>query len=224
MDTITHEPVARMEIPASGGAGCFVAASVFVVLSVALALFNLVNFASTPTFGIVAALLWLVLVTANLRFVIREAGGVRQFAINCLGTFASREFVEVRPEGDRTVIGFGYALFHRRFYYLRLERERIVSVDMSSGQATAMAGKDMDDWHVVLWYRGPEGRRKKHIEGIRDEELHIVGPARANATTDAFFRSFVAFLRAAGVELHPTEKENEFRRIALSADWLLHCE
>jgi hypothetical protein len=207
----------QMEVPASGGAGCVVVAIVFVGGFVALAVYHLANFSETPTVGIVASVLWLALVFWCFLGGILAAGGFRAAVIDFLGTFASREFVEVRPEGDQTVIGFGFDLFRHRFYYLRLERERIVSVDMGTGQATSFAGRDMDDWHVTLWYRDPTRPSRKHFEGLRDETLYIVGPSRAKATTAEFFASFVAFLRAAGVELHPTAKENEFRAASTEA-------
>lgn len=211
MNPTEQVPAAQMEVPASGGAGCVVAAFVFVGGFVALAMYHLANFSETPTVGIVASVLWLALVAWCLLGGILAAGGPRGAVIDFLGTFASKEFAEVRPEGDRTVVGFGFELFHHRFYYLRLEREQIVSIEMGTGQATSLAGRDMDDWHVTLWYSNPTRPSPKHIAGLRDDALYIVGPSRAKATTTEFFAQFVAFLRAAGVELQSTAQENEYR-------------
>jgi hypothetical protein len=189
-----------MNVPPSGGAGCLVAASVLVACSVALALFHLVTFSSSPAYAVLLALLWLFLVAVNLRYAIRERGGARRFAVEQLGAFSSRHFVEVEREGERTIIRFGYELFRRRFTRLALDARHVVSVEMSSGQATALAGKDMDDWSIVLWYRDPTRPPRKHIEGARDDDVYIVGPARAKTATSELFDSFVAFLRGAGVE------------------------
>jgi hypothetical protein len=205
-------PVARMELPPSGGVGCALFMALFVGFFVALAVFNLATYPDQPAFGIVAAVLWLLFVGVQLWLARQIAGGVRAAAIAWLGRFSSRQFVEVQAESARPAIAFGYELFRRRFYYLFIEREHIVSVDVSSGQATAFAGKDMNDWSVVLWYRDPIAPPQRHIEGARTDEEYFVGPSRAKATTEEFLRSFVAFLRAAGVALHPTDKQNEFRR------------
>lgn len=219
MEGTPQEPIARMDVPPEGAACGVVFLVLFVGFFVALAVYHIANFSETHIVGVVAAVLWLAFVILASWAAIHSAGGMRVSAIATLGEFSSRPFVEVSRDGDRTVIAFGYELFRRRFYYLRVERERIVSVEMNTGQATALAGRDMNDWSVILWYRDPTCTPpRKHVEGVRDDEVHIVGPAQAKAITAEFFAAFVAFLRAAGVELHSTAKGNEFRAVRQGAD------
>ncbi|QJW95966.1 hypothetical protein [Frigoriglobus tundricola] len=213
-----HVPVARMDIPPKGGAGCLIFTTLFVGFCVALSAFHLVTYSEPPTDGVVAAVLWLSLTTLTLGSAVYAAGGLGPCAVVCLGTFSSRTFVEVSLEGDRIVIAFGYEMFRRRFYYLTVARGQIVSLEMRSGQATALAGRDMDDWHVALWYRDPTRAKRKHIEGVRDDEVYVVCPPRAKVTTEVFLRSVVTFLCSVGVELHPVAKENAFRVVAIDGD------
>jgi hypothetical protein len=213
------DPAARLPIPATGGGCCALGLIALVGFFVWLAIDNLIAFSTRPVLaplaviGVIASVLWPLIVVVALYAGISAIGGLRMFAIHFLSAFARWDFVEVRRTGDnadRTVIGFGYKLFGLRFYYLRLEPAQILALDMSTGQATAFAGKDMNDWSVLLWYRDPT-RPERFFEGRRIDEVYIVGPAQARAVTEERFRAVAAFLRAAGVELHPTEKEYELR-------------
>jgi hypothetical protein len=83
---------------------------------------------------------------------------------------------------------------------------------MATGQATALAGRDMNDWHIAFWYRNlRRSPSRRHVEGVHDDEIYIVGLSGPKDVTGQFFAQFVAFLRAAGVELQPGPRENEFR-------------
>jgi hypothetical protein len=220
MDGVTKsDPVAHLPIPAIGGGGCALGLIVLVGFFGWLAIDNLIAFASAPhlaplpVIGVIASVIWPLIVAVALYAGISEIGGLRMFAIYFLGAFARWDFVEARraeDNPDRTVIEFGYKLFGWRFYYLRLEREQLVALDMNAGQATSFAGKDMNDWSVVLRYRTPT-RPERFFEGRRIDEVYIIGPAQARALTEERFRAVAAFLRVAGVELHPTEKEYELR-------------
>jgi hypothetical protein len=203
--------VARMKVPSPHGYFGVVFIAVFLSFFTALSIYYLIDYSDTPVYGLIAAVLWLGFVGV-LFFATFHEISVRECVVATLGEFSLCHFVEVTREGERTVIGFGFQLFFRRWYYLRVDREHIVSVDMSSGQGTALAGRDMNDWHVALWYRDPNAPPRKPIAGIRfDEEVYIVGPSNAKTTTEEFFQPFVAFLQSAGVALQPSEKENEFR-------------
>jgi hypothetical protein len=213
MDTGTNrDPASRLDVPPTTGGCCgAIGALLFVGFFVALAVNNLADYSHTPVLGIIASVLWLALVAFVLAGGVYFAGGIGPSAIECLGLLSSRPFADVSRDGERVVIGFGYELFGRRFYYLRIDREQITSVVMNTGQASSLAGRDMDDWSVVLWYR-VSGRVARTPPRYRDdEEVYIVGPARARERTAELFGAFVALLRSAGVELHPTERENEFR-------------
>jgi hypothetical protein len=211
----TENSVVRLDLPPTGsacGVGCFL---VFVGFFSTLAVSHLVRFSETHIVGVVCAVLWLTLVTLGLLGGVQAAGGLRGTAVAALGVLSSRHFAEAAREGDRVVVGFGFELFRRSFYYLRVECERIASVEMSSGQATALAGRDMNDWCVVFWYREPDRDPPRvHVDGVRDDEVYIVGLPGPKEVTGQFLAQFVAFLRAAGVELHPGANKNEFRASA----------
>jgi hypothetical protein len=215
MSDTEQSPLPRMTIPAPGG-GCGVVFALlfvggFVGVFVALAVDNLINYRTTPLLGLIPSALWLALVVFVAGGTLIWIGAWASL-VACLGEFALRHFAEVWRDGERTVIGFGFTLFGIRFHYLRIEREQIVSVNMNTGQATAFAGRDMNDWSVLLWYSDPNRRlRRGHVEGIR-EEVYIVCTPGAKVKASELFAQFVVFLRAAGVELQPSEKENEFRR------------
>jgi hypothetical protein len=210
-DEMPQDRVARMDVPPTGGCCGALFVPVFVGGFVALAVDNLAHFSQTHWGAIVASVLWLALVVFVLVVGVHAAGGVWASVVGFLGLWASRHFVESARDGDRTVISFGYWLFGHRFYYLRVEREQVLSVTVNTGQATALAGKDMNDWSVALWYRTLN--RPPGVPAVRflDDEIHLVGPGCAKEVAAEFFRAFVEFLRAAGVPLEPTEKENEFR-------------
>jgi hypothetical protein len=211
-----REQVARLELPGLGGRGCGVVFAIvfvggFVGGFVALAVDNLIHYRTAPLLGLVPSVLWLALVAFVVVMTLVEIG-VWGSLVACLGEFSRRHFAEAIRDGGRNVIGFGFVLLGRKFYYLRIQRGQVVSVVMNTGQATAMAGRDMNDWSVVVWYREPRGTPRFGFRA--GEDVYIVGPAGAKQQTAQFFAGFVEFLRAAGVELHPGERENEFRAAA----------
>jgi hypothetical protein len=155
--------------------------------------------------------LWLALVAFVVFMTLFEIGP-RASLVACLGEFSRRHFAEAVRDGGRTVLGFGFELLGRKFYYLRIERGQVASVVMDTGQATAMAGRDMNDWSVVLWYR--EACRRLRFGFRAGEEVYIVGPCGPKQEIAQSFAAFVEFLRAAGVELRPGEREYEFRAAA----------
>jgi hypothetical protein len=212
------QQVARLELPAPGGGCGVVALACFLSFFTGLAVYHLATI-SHPlpigAVGVVAAVLWLALMAVGFGstlFVLGPWGSL----VACLGEFSRRHFVETARDGDRIRIGFGFELFGRTFCYLRIERGQVASVVMDTGQATALAGRDMNDWSVVLWYRHPRRHlRRRPLPNFRDgEEVYIVGPCGPKQQTAQSFAAFVEFLRAAGVELRPGEKEYEFRAAA----------
>jgi hypothetical protein len=74
----------------------------------------------------------------------------------------------------------------------------------------AMSGRDMNDWHVALWYHHPEGPQRKPFPGVRDEEVYIVGPSGPRAKVESFGQQLVDFLIGAGVELLPGKNDCGF--------------
>jgi len=212
MSAEPEPPVPRLPLPPDGGACGVVFAALFVGFFVALAVYNLIAFGTVPmcACGTVASAVWLTLVAYCLALALWQVG-LWGSVVALLGPFSHRQFVDARHTDDGTVIGFGYQLFGRRFYYLRVTTDRITSVDMSSGQGTALAGRDMNDWSVALWYRDPTALARVLWPGSPSDEVYIVGPARAREETAELLAVVVAFLRAAGCDLQPGESETEFR-------------
>lgn len=213
MSTEPLPPDPRLPLPPDGsacGGGC---AIVFVGAFVALAVDNLVNPAGIAAFavcGAVASGLWLALVAFCLVVAVWSAG-LWGSVVAVLGAFSLRHFADAHRTDDGTVIGFGYQLFGRAFYYLRVTPEQITSVDVSTGQATAHAGRDMNDWSVALWYRVEGAPAFGPWPGARNDEVYIVGGAGPRAEAAEWLAAVVAFLRAAGVNLEPGEADTEFR-------------
>lgn len=197
-------PAPRLALPPDGIACAAVCAVLFVGAFVALAVYHLATWSEPPACAAIAAVVWLGLVGVCLLGAMQSVG-LRGVPAACLGPFSARHFADARTENGRTVIGFGFELFGRRLYHLRVTPEQLASVDMSSGQATAIAGRDMADWSVALWYRDSPA-------SARDPEVYLIGPARAKETTAELLAVVVAFLRTAGVELEPSAREGEFTR------------
>lgn len=202
-------PLAKLRLPADNVACGAVCVVLFVGTFVALAVDNLAAYARVPLVGIVASVVWIALVAFVLVVAVATAG-VRASVVACLGPFSKRHFADARTAGDRPLIGFGYELFGRRWYFLRVRPEQVVSVNAGTGQATALAGRDMRDWSVVLRFRAGE-RPPATFEGQPIDEVYLIGPARAKEQTAELLAAVVAFLREAGVDLRPTDRDTEFR-------------
>ncbi len=177
----------------------------FVLLSVA----NLICGVS-----MVASGLWIVFVTFMVRSSVREAHGVHRYLTNLLGGLAGRQFVESAPEAEPAKeVRFGFLLFGHRFIRETVALDRIESVEWSTGQATSMAGHDMNDWSICLWYVLDEATSKSRPPNrTKNRWLVIVGPARRKQETEALGLSFVTFLRNVGVALIEGENEARFVR------------
>ena len=205
MDTPSkHTTVARMDISRSGSAAVDIVVSAVVVFFVALALSNLVNYESVPLFAIIGSVLWLLIVAASVKVNILDERGFHEFFLDRLANLAARRFVEFIPlHGDDLRVRFGFTLLGRDFNHLQIPRAKLASVGWYSGQATDLAGHDMNDWHVDVCY---------NREGFayREEEVHVAGPSGPKHEADALVGSLVDFFRTAGIELHPTKNECEF--------------
>jgi hypothetical protein len=180
------------------------------ILSTSLAVVNIFN-----RVAIIASVIWLALVTTILWTPAKRAGGLRRFLTNCLGELFGRNFVEaVSLDAPAKEIRFGYELFGHRFIQHSVAIDKIESIEWKTGQATDMAGRDMKDWSVCLWFDhgDPVKSEKKRKWRKPDQDISIVGPARRKEITEAFGLSFVTFLRAAGAQLSPGGKSSCFVR------------
>ncbi|MFN0125626.1 MAG: hypothetical protein ACKV19_02940 [Verrucomicrobiales bacterium] len=175
-----------------------------------LAILNLTN-----RVAVVPSVLWLAIVASIVWNGCREAGGISRYLTDLLADFAGRHFVihsvDLHPPSR---IRFGYELLGRRFYQLEVDIARIESVEWSPGQATSLAGRDMQDWSVVLWFDHGDPEKSKKDRTVRkpNRSLHVVGPARPQEVTAAFAMEFVHFLQNAGARLTQSPSENAFVR------------
>lgn len=214
-DSPEQTMIARMELPPNGNAivgRLFVLGFyAFVLVPAALAGYHLVHLKSTPLLSVVASVLWLSFVGLIVTGSVRE-DGVRQFLVNRLGDFSNRSFIEVVAQADQSQrICFGYVMFRRDFHDFEIEARALSSVEWSTGQATALAGEDMDDWHVTFWYHHPKGPQPRVFPGMRPDEPHCWGPSGSQGVIEAFGLSLVRFLQQAGIELEPTDDPTKFR-------------
>ena len=200
-----------MDLPRPEGAVFEIVVSTVVVVFVAVAISNLVDYEFVPLYAIVLSVLWLLIVAIGLSVSIREDRGLRLFIINRLAGLSAHQFVEILPrQGDDLVVRFGFTLLGGDFNQLQIRRAKLASVEWCSGQATSLAGHDMNDWEVHLWYGCKGSKRWTSSSGYREEALHVVGPHGPKQEAGALGESLVDFFRSAGIDLHPTKNECEF--------------
>lgn len=126
--------------------GCCFLTFVLVFFS-ALAASHLWNFASRSAFVLVAAVLWLLLVCYSAVIGLADMGGIGASVRGILGAFSWNQFLEVvAQESGRRVMRHGFRLFGLPLYYRKVPLDRITLVKWSTGQATSLAGRDMNDW------------------------------------------------------------------------------
>ena len=201
----------EMTIPKSRGKTltlliCTAICVVFAYLAVTNLFMNIAPIASGIWLAIVAFIVW---------FGSKTTGGIRTWLINLLGDLAGRQFVSRSPDGAQPrEIYFGFRFLGHRFIQRTLSIDKIESVEWDTGQATDMAGRDMNDWLVFLWYdhNDPAESRKRAKWRKPDQAAVSVGPGRHKATTEAFRLAFIAFLREAGARLVRDKEPNHFVR------------
>lgn len=206
-------------IPHSGDAIPVTIGCSLIGLFTLVAFNNLLHVSQVFVTSIVASILWLLLIAFFSVSSVLDEGGNRQFMVNFLGIFSRYHFVRAIPGSDQAdTICIGYMLFGRPHCRLSIDSRAISSIDWRTGQATAIAGRDMDDWHVTLWYHNPKGPRQKSSPGMRGEEIFIIGPSGPRETIDEFGQQLVEFLKNAGVQLSPGKDEREFNTPSRSMD------
>jgi len=92
-------------------------------------------------------------VAASIRGRYPDERGLHQFIKDHLASLSTHRFVEFIPQhGDDLTVRFGFTLLGRDFEHLQIRRATLASVQWGSGQATSLAGHDMNDWSVVVCY------------------------------------------------------------------------
>ena len=202
--------VADLHVPYSHGRLSLTIVYLLIVFFYVVAACNLFYYRVIDNASVVASVLWIGLVTWIVVASIRQEDGIRQYLINRLGHYADQQLVRATSNGDATTISFGYLLFGRFRSYLSLDATAISSIDWSTGQASAIAGRELNDWHVAVWYHHPLGPRRKPYPGVRDEEVYIVGPSGPRATVERFGQDLIEFLTSVGVNFSAGRDECEF--------------
>jgi hypothetical protein len=208
---LESEPYSELRVPSHGSAiGTSIGYSLILFFSL-VATCNLFYAIHIPRIAFAASLLWLLLVVWLVGSSLREEGGVKQYFVNRFGAYSNHHFVRATPDVGRAVkIYFGYELFGRAHRYLAVDTDAISSIDWGSGQATALSGRNMDDWHVALWYHHPHAPQREPFPRVRDEEVFIIGPSVRKEAAETLGRQLVDFLKSVGVELAPGKHEREF--------------
>jgi len=160
------------------------------VTSVVLAARNLLDLHETVEgCGVLPALMsavWLVLVLGACGSSIRTSGGLRAWLTDWMGELAPRGFVRIDGE-EAPVLRFGHLAPGIRFLANgAIPVSAITAVTWSAGQATAMAGRDMDDWIVCI----------RHGAG----RIRCVEPSARRDVTESFGNRLVELLKAAGAK------------------------
>ena len=115
---------------------------------------------------------------------------------------------QCREMVDDLTVRFGFTLLGRDFDRLQIRRATLTSVQWSSGQATSLAGHDMNDWSVAVCYdrKGAKGT----IVSDYHEDVEVVGPDGPKHEAAALGASLADFFRSAGIELHPMKNKCGF--------------
>ncbi len=216
MDTQNkHTTVARMDLPRPEGAVFEIVVSTVVVVFVAVAISNLVDYEFVPLYAIILSVVWLLIVASQITTLIYDAGGFRPFIINHLDTLSAHHFVEIIPQhGDDLMVRFRFTLLGRHFNSLQIRRAELASVYWCSGQTTQLVGHDMNDWQVLVSYdcRSQKWTPVQWTSVSGHQAVHLVGPSGPKHEAAALGASLVDFFRSAGIELHPEKNECGFHR------------
>src|ERR1039458_2812396 len=180
----------------------------FLLFFVFLAAYNLIHLVA-----MIPSTLWLLLV-GTVFFGSCKERGAKTFLTEILGAFSAKEFTRAIRRDDQNEIQFGFEMFGRGFLYFKLPVKKIESVNWSTGQATHLAGRDMKDWQVSVWYDHDDlVKSQKHQKWRKpDQEIYLVGPTTEKEKTAAFGLTFVELLRKSGATLVQGGNECTFVR------------
>lgn len=151
--------------------------------------------------ALIPSLIWLALIASY----VWSTGGLRSFLLGQLGLFGQHFFEWGPPDGEPRDVRFGFQLLGHRFLEKRIPLDKIESVEWCTGQATDIAGREMNDWQVWVWFdhddpkRGEAQRKRRYRKP--DQDLYGVDPSGPRDRTEALCLSLVSLLRRAGVDL-----------------------
>jgi len=201
----------EFHLPASGGA---LAASLGALTLGAFSLIAAGNLfrAHVTSLSFGASVLWLLGEAFLIVMGIQEDGGLRRHLVNRLGVLTSSQpIVRVTPGPDARIT-FGYRLCGRFRHARTIPVSKLTSIDWNTGQATSLAGRDMNDWHIAVWYHPPRLHAKTPTRDRSNGEVYLVGPIGPRAEIEPLARDLVSFLQDVGVPLVPGRNSCEFCR------------
>jgi len=171
-----------------------------VVIFTALSVFDLITLEA-----VIAPLLWFGVLALMIGPEIERAGDYRKWAIRTAGVFLGREFVGIAKDGEG--IGIECELFGRRYSRWSVPLDKIISLECSAGQATAMSKRDCHDWHAALWFEDP-AKKRSYRSG---QAVRGIGPSRRKVAAEKFCHAIAELLQRAGLAF---ERGEDARNIA----------
>jgi hypothetical protein len=174
--------------------------TLMVVLFALLAVVNLCVW-----MAVIPSLIWLFFVVVMIRSSAQRDGGLCPFLANVIGGLLGKQFVEWNPNDFQPqCIRFGFQLLSHRFIQKTVQRDKIESVSWHTGQASGMAGRDVGDWTVWIYFDSGDKNS--------DHRFYGVGPAVRKERAEALGSSLISFLRSAGVDLVQADTPNCYVR------------
>ena len=183
----------------------------FICLSCLLAVYDLFTLTA-----LVPSTIWLLLVAFVLRGFVSVAGW-KKVATDALGTLSGKEFARTtRTRDGQAIFQYGFRMFGRWFSYSTVMVKKIESIAWNTGQASHRAGKDVNDWHVVVWYDHDDVAKSQKALSYHskkpDQDLFIIGMSGAREETAALGHSVLDLLRKAGAVFTPGENDCTYVR------------
>ena len=209
----------RLAVPCTANSRAVIVSCVLLLLFTTLAIRNIVLFDAVSRFALIASVVFILGAMFVIWGQITYEGGLRRLFLILLGSFSSRHFAEV-TDGDESQSGqadqsglaelrFGYELRNKPYYTDTIPCGAVSSVEWATGQGSYLAGHDMDDWHVIIWFHDTTGKKRLDPD-LRSEDLLIIGQIGPRTEVEEFGKRFVKFLQAAGVALIPTDDVTEY--------------
>jgi len=186
----------------------------WIFLTIVLVSIPVAIFALCTKAAIVAPIIWLAFVSMGLWVSIKAEGGLRPWLIDLASNLVGRQFISVSDNTIPCQVHFGIEMCRHCFIQQKLFINEIESVEWNTGQASAMSGRDMNDWHVAVWFdhNDPMKSQKRRQYPKPDQELFIVGPSGRKQDTEDFALSLVEFFRSAGADLAISDRPTVFAR------------
>lgn len=170
--------------------------------SCAMALSNLVNQVAMLPSG-----LWIGLVSFLLIVNLREVG-FRAFCISLLAAFCRRQSLRVRAATDGPELEVGFKLLAVNVVERRIPADDLVTIEWNTGQASDMAGRDVGDWSVLIWYRhrdfAREARERELGRRRPGEAVLAIGPPQPKQIAESLGHHVLAFLHNRGIAVSTT--------------------